>query len=190
MSPWPFGNLAMFGFDFVMADPPWPWRAYSDKGLEKSPEAQYATMSMDDIAALPIGDLLAPSGVLWLWGTWPLLDRQIDMPARWGLAYKTGGVWAKRTVNGKLRWGPGYLFRTVCEPYVLATLPGSGWRGSSETNLIDGLAREHSRKPEEAYALVERVMPAARKLELFSRQSRDGWSTWGNEATKFDESAA
>lgn len=198
ISTWPFAPFAPFSFDLVMADPPWPWAAYSDKGLEKSPEAQYATMSMEAIAAFPVGDLLAPGGVLFLWCTWPLFAAQAALAARWGLEVKTGGVWAKRTPSGKLRWGTGYLLRSVCEPFLIATLKGSGFRGASEPNRIetifpdgfelDGLAREHSRKPDEAYALLERVLPAARRLDLFSRQSRPGWSSWGNEAGKFDAS--
>ena len=186
---WPFDPLRPFAYDLVMADPPWPWAAYSDKGLEKSPEAQYATMTMTDIATLPVGDLLAPSGVLFLWCTWPLLALQTQTVSRWGLQVKTGGVWAKRTKSGKLRWGTGYLLRSVGEPFVIATLPGSGFRGASEPNLIDGLAREHSRKPEEAYAMLERILPDARRVDLFSRQSRPGWSSWGHEATKFDGDA-
>lgn len=187
--PWIFDPLTPFAFDLVMADPPWPWATYSAKGQEKSPEAQYATMSMDDIAALPVGDLLAPAGVLFLWCTWPLFARQAAMVSRWGLEVKTGGAWAKRTASGKLRWGPGYLLRSVCEPFLIATLPGSGFRGASEPNLIDGVAREHSRKPEEAFALLERILPDARRLELFSRQTRPGWTAWGLEAGKFDGEA-
>lgn len=177
---WPFDPLSPFSYDVVMADPPWPWKTYSPKGQEKSPEAQYSTMSLDDIAGLPIGDLLAPSGVLFLWCTWPLIAEQTKLPSRWGLEVKTGGAWAKRTASGKLRWGPGYLLRSVCEPFLICTLPGSGFRGASEPNLMDGTAREHSRKPDEAYAMLERVLPAARRADVFSRQSRPGWSGWGN----------
>ena len=197
--PWPFGSLIPFYFDVVMADPPWAWATYSDKGKAKSPEAQYRTMSLDEIADLPVGDLLAPAGVLFLWCTWPLIHKQTRLPERWGLEVKTGGTWAKRTASGKLRWGPGYLLRSVCEPFVICTLPGSGLRGASEPNRIetifpngfelDGLAREHSRKPDEAFALLERALPDARRLELFSRQTREGWTSWGNEATKFDGAA-
>lgn len=170
-----------------MADPPWPWATYSEKGQAKSPEAQYSTMSFDEIRALPVGDLLTPAGVLFLWCTWPLIHLQTRLPEYWGLEIKTGGAWAKRTSSGKLRWGPGYLLRSVCEPFVIATLPRSGFRGASEPNLIDGIAREHSRKPEEAYAMLERVLPDRRRAELFGRQTRPGWDVWGNEAKKFDE---
>lgn len=190
MRPWPFDPLSPFAHDVVHADFPWPWEAYSEKGQAKSPEAQYSTMSMQEIAALPVGDLLAPSGVLFMWCTWPLIGRQTRLPEQWGLEIKTGGAWAKRTTSGKLRWGTGYLLRSVCEPFIIATLPGSGFRGSSEPNLIDGLAREHSRKPESVYAMLERVLPNRRRVDLFGRQSRPGWTIWGNEATKFDEVAA
>lgn len=189
-TPWPFDPLTPFSYDVVMADFPWPWQAYSARGLTKSPEAHYTTMSMEQICALPVGDLLAPSGVLFMWCTWPLIARQTRLPKHWGLEIKTGGVWAKRTETGKLRWGTGYLLRSVCEPFVICALPASGFRGASEPNLIDGLAREHSRKPDAAYAMLERVLPAARRADLFGRESRPGWVTFGNEATKFDGAAA
>ncbi|MBX3543597.1 MAG: DNA methyltransferase [Chelatococcus sp.] len=177
-----------------MADPPWPWEAYSSKGLEKSPEAQYATMSFSDIEALRLGDLLAPGGVMFLWCTWPLIGRQEAVMRSWGIEPKTGGVWAKRTASGKLRWGTGYVLRSVCEPFLIGTLPGSGVRGASLANLfetvedavLDGLAREHSRKPDEAYALLEALTPGARRADVFARQRRPGWDGWGNELDKFE----
>jgi N6-adenosine-specific RNA methylase IME4 len=181
-----------------MCDPPWRWEAYSAKGHEKSPEAQYGTMSFEEIEALRVGDLLAPGGVLFLWCTWPLVERQAAVMRRWGIEPKTGGAWAKRTPSGKLRWGTGYTLRSVCEPFLIGSLPDAGLNGSSLTNLIetvdhslvDGVAREHSRKPEEAYSLLEALSPNARRADIFSRQSRPGWDGWGNESTKFDEVAA
>lgn len=190
-------DLPLFAYDFVMADPPWPWRTYSPKGEAKSPTAQYATMSFDDIDALRIGDLLAPRGVLFLWCTWPLLadGRQVQTIRRWGLEPRTGGVWAKRSATGKLRWGTGYLIRSCCEPFIIATLPEAGFRGSSMPNLIetveeavlDGLAREHSRKPDEVYRLIEEVTPNHRRADIFARQRRPGWDGWGDELGKFEE---
>lgn len=181
---WPFDPLNPFSFDLVHADFPWHFEVRSDKGALKSPQAQYRTMSMEEIGALPVGDLLAPSGVLFMWCTWPLLAKQTRLPERWGLEIKTGGAWDKK------RWGTGYLLRSVCEPFVVATLPGSGFRGSSEANLIHEPRREHSRKPEAVFAMLERVLPNARRLDLFGRQSRDGWSVWGNQSSKFDGAAA
>ncbi|OCC05239.1 hypothetical protein BA190_10065 [Labrys sp. WJW] len=186
-------GLPLFAYDLAMADPPWEWEARTERGYAKSPEAQYPTMSMADIEALRLGDTLAPGGVLILWGTWPLLHRQIDLFARWGVKYKTGGVWAKRTASGKLRWGPGYIQRSVCEPYLIGTLAGPDFIGSRFPNLVetlaedsfDGLAREHSRKPDEFYARVEAATPGARRADIFARQLRPGWDGWGNELNKF-----
>ena len=197
MGAWPFDPLRMFSYDVVMVDPPWPWATYSEKGQEKSPEAQYKTMGWLEIEALPVGDLLAPAGVLFLWCTWPLIDRQAAAMRRWGVEPKSGGSWIKRTPAGKIRWGTGYLLRSGCEPFLLGTLPGSGWRAPSELNLIealdgalDGVAREHSRKPDEAYALIERVAPGKRYCEVFSRTNRPSWDCWGDESGKFDGAAA
>ncbi|BDA84989.1 DNA methyltransferase [Aureimonas sp. SA4125] len=186
-------GLPLFAFDVVMVDPPWPWATYSDKGLEKSPEAQYATMSLDDIAALRVGDLLAPSGVLVMWATWPLIERQCAIMRGWGVAPVTGGVWAKRTVNGKLRWGTGYVLRSVCEPFLVGRLEGAAIARGKVPNLletlvdaaVDGLAREHSRKPEEFYQLIETLVPDGRRADIFARQRRVGWDSFGNEADKF-----
>jgi len=191
-------DLPLFSYDLVMADPAWPWAAYSDKGLSKSPEAQYDTMSFEDIEALRVGDLLAPGGVLFMWCTWPLIERQAAVMRKWGVPPKTGGSWRKITRSGKLRWGTGYILRSVCEPFLIGTLPDAGVRGSSIPNLIetiedamiDGVAREHSRKPDEAYALLEALSPNARRADIFSRQRRPGWDAWGNEADKFNEVAA
>lgn len=194
---WPFAPLRMFAYDVVELDPPWNFDLYSAKGEAKSPQAQYATMSLADIAALPVGNLLAPGGVCIMWTTWPLvaIGAHVEVIRGWGLKPVTGGGWAKRTVSGKLQWGPGYVARSLHEPYIIARLPGGDWCGASFPNLVetleadslDGLAREHSRKPDEFYARVEAAWPQARRASLFSRQSRQGWDVWGNEAGKFDQ---
>ncbi len=199
---WPFGELSPFSFDLVVIDPPTPFETRSAKGEEKSPQAQYDCMPLDEIAAMPVGDLLAPGGVLIFWTTWPLAAQGFHARAmtRYGVPPVTGGAWVKRTGTGKLRWGPGYILRSVCEPYFVGRLPGADTPGSSRTtNLvetladhssIDGLAREHSRKPPEFYSMLEALSPSARRADLFARQSRPGWTTWGKEAGKFDEVAA
>jgi len=194
MIAWPFAPLHMFGYDFAMIDVPWPWRAYGEGGYAKSPEAQYSTMTWPEIEALPVGHLLRSGGVVWAWCTWPLIGRQAACIAGWGLTVKTGGVWAKRHPSGRLRWGTGYMLRSVCEPFLLATIGDShGFRGRGQPNLIetvcdvvlDGIAREHSRKPDEAYRIVEELTPHAFRADVFARQRRAGWDAFGDEATKF-----
>lgn len=211
-SSWPFEGLRPNSYDFGMIDPPWPVKMRSPKGEGKSAAAKYGLMSFEEIAALPVGDLFADHGVLMTWTVWPLVlhggdpdkhyigaDAGISRVGwcinKWGARYVTGGAWFKRTITGKPAFGPGYRVRTTCEPFLLAifgnpdTPEGRRRRNvieSIEQDAFDGLRREHSRKPEEAFAWAERYMPGARRLELFSRQSRPGWDTWGFEAGKFD----
>lgn len=186
----------MFGYDLVMIDPPWPFDLWSNAGNEKSPAAQYPVMTREDIAALPVGQLMRAGGVVWLWCTWPLVAEgfHVECLRSWGLRGKTGGAWAKRTRRGRLRWGTGYLLRSVCEPFIIATIGDDrDYDGASECNLIetagtrllDGIARQHSRKPDEAYAVCERVMPHAWRADVFSRQARPGWDAFGDEVAKW-----
>lgn len=197
---WPFGPLKTFGYDLIMADPPWQYRLRSEKGEAKSYAAHYGAMSFEDIGALPVGSLAAQNSVLFLWCTWPLLldggdPRRYEgdcsqspvgkVMRQWGFRYATGGAWHKKTVHGKTAFGTGYRARSSCEPFLLGIM-GSPDTSRAERNLIEGLAREHSRKPEEAFAWCERYLPGARRLELFSRASRVGWDTWGLQAGKFD----
>ena len=170
---WPFGDFMPGEYDFIMADPPWTFKTYSDNGLKKSAQAHYDCMTGEGIHSLPVLHLARPHALLWLWATWPMLPQAFETMNRWGFVYKTGGVWAKRTVNGKLRWGTGFRLRSVCEPFLI------GARGQPKSmrnvsNLVDGLARQHSRKPDEAYKAAEGMMPDARRIELFSRQWRYG----------------
>ncbi len=182
--PWVFGrDVAPFSYSFIMSDPPWSFKTYSDKGLKKSAQAQYTCMSLDDIKRLPVADLATPDALLWLWATWPMLPEALAVMDAWDFTYKTGGVWAKRTINGKLRWGTGFRLRSVCEPFLIGAR-GQPKSSRSVMNMVDGLAREHSRKPDEAYKAAERMMPDAKRIELFARQTRENWMAWGFEATK------
>ncbi len=181
---WPFGALKMFGYDLIMADPPWRFDLWSAKGAAKAPQAHYACMALADIKALPVGDLARGDALLWLWATHPMLPQALEVMAAWGARYVTSGVWVKKTRTGKLAFGAGYRLRSASEPFLLGT-----W-GNPETvpvvrTAIEGLAREHSRKPEEAFAEAERLMPRAFRCELFSRSWRPGWDAWGDEAGKF-----
>lgn len=186
---WPFAPLRPLSFDFIMADPPWQYKNYSRKGEHKGAAAQYDCMSLDDIKALPVGQLASPNAILMLWATNPLLNRAFDVMAAWGFTFKSAGHWVKKTRNGKLGFGTGYIMRAAGEPFLIGTI-GQPKVSRSCRSVIEGLIREHSRKPEEGYAWAEKLMPDARRAELFSRQGRPGWSSWGNEASKFDYDAA
>ncbi|MEE2860869.1 MAG: MT-A70 family methyltransferase [Pseudomonadota bacterium] len=177
----PFG-----GFDLIMADPPWSYQMRSEKGEGKSPHAHYSCMSIEEIAALPVSALAAPNCLLWLWSLNTMLPQALMVIEAWGFEYKTGGHWVKLTKNGKLNMGTGYILRGAGEPFLIAT------RGAPKTrknvrSVVMGRIREHSRKPEEAFLEAEKLMPDAKRIEVFSRQRRAGWSNWGDEAGKFEE---
>ena len=199
---WPFGGLVPFSYDFLMVDPPWPTTLRSARGEGKSFARHYGAMSFPDIEALPVGQLAARSAVLWLWCTWPLLldggdpkrhfadadaarSRVGGCIKRWGFRYVTGGAWLKRKSKGGIAFGTGYRMRSACEPFLIG-VTGAPITSKSERNFVDDFAREHSRKPELAYALIERWMHGARYCELFSRTGRPGWDTWGEQAGHFD----
>lgn len=192
MTAWPFVNpsacvaagavpqLERGAYGLIMVDPPWEFDTWSDKGKGKSPESHYNCMSLDDIKALPVADLAAPDCCLFLWCTWPRLDDGREVLDAWGFEYKTGGAWHKTTRHGKTAFGPGYRVRCASEPFRLA-FRGNPKNSRAERNIIVGSVREHSRKPESAYAWCERYLRGVRRADLFSRQVRTGWDFWGNE---------
>jgi N6-adenosine-specific RNA methylase IME4 len=187
---WPFGDvLEPWSYGLIFADPPWRFQLWSEKGEGKSAQAHYATMTIEEIAALPVWELAAPDCLLWLWCTAPMLPQQLEVLKAWRFEYVTMGAWAKRTKHDKSAFGGGYVLRSALEPFLI------GKRGDPETtrsvrNVVVGPVREHSRKPDEAYAAAEKLMPGARRVELFARQQRPNWASWGNEVGKFNEKEA
>lgn len=199
---WPFGNLRPFSYDLLFIDCPWPTKMRSAKGEGKSFARYYGAMTWPSLMALPVGQLASTRCVAVVFCTWPLLLNGGDPEKHfagadasyshvgaclkaWGFRYVTGGAWHKKTRHGKTAFGTGYRLRSACEPFLVGII-GRPETTRRERNLIEGLAREHSRKPEEAYTFCERWYPGARRAELFSRTSRPGWDTWGFEAGKFD----
>jgi N6-adenosine-specific RNA methylase IME4 len=185
---WPWPELEAHGYDLIMADFPWRFELYSELGEEKSAQAHYRTMTLDDIRAFPVAGLAKPDCLLWMWATAPMLDVQIDILKALGFEFKTSGVWVKTTVNDKIAFGTGYVLRNAHEPFLIGT------RGNPDTarnvrSVVMGRVREHSQKPEEAYRAAEQMMPGARRVELFSRTNRKGWDVWGDECGKLGEAA-
>ena len=182
---WPFGTLTPHKYGLVMIDCPWRFLTRSEKGEGKSPQRHYKTMSIEEIKALPVADLAADDCLLWMWGTAPMLPQQLDVMAHWGFDYVSKGVWVKRTVNDKLAFGTGYSFRLSHEEIILGSI-GSPMLAKNVRSVIEGPLRENSRKPDEAYAEAERLVPGVRRADVFSRQSRPGWDACGDECGKFD----
>jgi len=185
MSEWPFGDLRMFGYGLILLDPAWAFRNWSAKGEAKNPSAHYDVMSLDQLKALPVGHLAAPDCACVMWGIAPMLDVAIDLLRHYGFTFKTMGGWAKQSSTGrKWQFGPGYIFRSALEPYIVGTIGSPPVLVHDVRNLIVAPVREHSRKPDEMHANLERLYPGPR-VELFARQRRAGWDSWGNEADKF-----
>ena len=169
-------------YRIVVADPPWTFKTWSERNQDigKGALAQYRLMTLDDIKALPVSDLFDGCGFLFLWTTgWAIATGQAHAVARaWGCDPKTESVWIKRTVNGKVRVGTGYIARSMHEPILICTRGKPGRLGFP--SMFDGLAREHSRKPDEFYALLAKRTPRARRCDLFSGgYTHPGFDGWG-----------
>jgi N6-adenosine-specific RNA methylase IME4/ParB-like chromosome segregation protein Spo0J len=161
-------------FDVIVMDPPWPYRS------DKSP---YPSMTLDQIRDLPVPKLAAKDAVLWLWTTNAMMRHAYPLLDAWAFGEKTILTWHKtRSVVGS--W-----LLNATEHCILATRGKPTVTLTTETTLLSAKNREHSRKPAEFYALVEAICPSRRRLDLFGRETRPGWTTWGMERTKFDRPA-
>ncbi len=172
-------------FGTVLADPPWRFQNRTGKvAPEHRRLSRYDTMDVDDIAALPVADLVAEQSHCYLWVPNALLAEGLAVMESWGFTYKSMLVWAKRRKDGGPDGrGVGFYFRNTTEPVLfgvrgnLRTLAP----GRRQVNIIETRKREHSRKPDELYPIVEACSPGPR-LELFARYPRPGWQVWGEES--------
>ncbi|MEM9015696.1 MAG: MT-A70 family methyltransferase [Verrucomicrobiota bacterium] len=173
-------------FGTILADPPWQFQNRTGKvAPEHRRLNRYATMTLDDIKALPVGDAAAEPAHLYLWVPNALLPDGLAVMAAWGFNYKSNLIWHKiRKDGGSDGRGVGFYFRNVTE-ILLFGVRGKNARtlppGRSQVNMIQSRKREHSRKPDEQYDLIE-ACSAGPFLELFSRGVREGWTVWGNQA--------
>ena len=174
---WFFEPLLPLHYSLIVIDPPWPMEMYSDKGYGKSADAQYQTMTAEQIKALPVGSLASMDCLLYCWSSSPQLPLTLAAVEAWGFTYKSLMVWRKTTRKGKVRVGTGYRVRTTGEVGLVATL-GNPRQTYVPHTVFDGVAREHSRKPDEFYALCDRVMPQARRCDVFARQQRPNWDAF------------
>ena len=162
----------------VYADPPWHFEVYNEQsGVERAAANHYPTMSTADICAMPVADLATPDAVLFMWTTSPHLPEALRIIAAWGFEYKTNVVWVKDKI------GLGYLVRNQHEVLLIATrgdIP-TPLPANRPSSVIEAPRGKHSRKPDEAYDLIERMYPELPRIELFARQVREGWACWGNE---------
>jgi N6-adenosine-specific RNA methylase IME4 len=178
--------LAGRQFKTILADPPW---RFQNKTGKVAPEhrrlSRYATVTLDEICALPVAAAAAPLTHLYLWCPNALLPDGLRVMAAWGFTYKANIVWHKvRKDGGSDGRGVGFYFRNVTELVLFGTR-GKCARtlapGRKQVNYLATRKREHSRKPDEQYQLIETCSPGP-YLELFGRGIRPGWVTWGDQA--------
>jgi N6-adenosine-specific RNA methylase IME4 len=173
-------------FGTILADPPWRFTNRTGKiAPEHKRLSRYGTLTFAEIESLPIGQICAPVSHLYLWCPNALLPQGLIAMQEWGFQYKSNIVWHKiRKDGGSDGRGVGFYFRNVSE-LLLFGIRGKNARtlapGRSQINYICSRKREHSRKPDEQYPIIERCSMGP-YIELFARGERKGWSSWGNEA--------
>lgn len=176
-------------FATVLADPPWQFQNRTGKMAPEHKRLQrYPTMSLQEIKDLPVEAIVADTAHLYLWVPNALLAEGMQVMEHWGFTYKTNLIWYKiRKDGGPDRRGVGFYFRNVTE-IILFGVRGKNARtlqpGRSQENIISSRKREHSRKPDEQYDLIEACSPGPR-IELFARGPRKGWFVWGNQAEEY-----
>jgi N6-adenosine-specific RNA methylase IME4 len=173
----------------ILIDPPW---RFANRTGKVAPEHKrlnrYATMSFEEIAALPVCGIAAAKSHLYLWSPNALLAEALSIMKAWGFTYKTNIVWYKvRKDGGPDGRGVGFYFRNVTELLLfgikgkIRTLAA----GRRQVNILTSRKQEHSRKPDAIYNLIERCSPGP-YCELFSRQRVPGWTQWGDEVDSYE----
>ncbi len=173
-------------FACVLADPPWQFINRTGKvAPEHRRLSRYGTMDSDLISSLPVAEIAAPTAHLYLWVPNALLPEGLQVMSAWGFHYKSNIIWRKiRKDGGSDGRGVGFYFRNVTE-IILFGVRGKNARtlqpGRTQVNYLETRKREHSRKPDEIYPIIEACSPGPR-IELFARGVRPGWAVWGNQA--------
>lgn len=171
-------------FGTILADPPWRFENRTGKmAPEHKRLSRYSTMTLEDIMELPVAQLALPRSHLYLWVPNALILEGLETMRRWGFMYKTMLVWYKtRKDGGPDGRGVGFYFRNVTEVILFGTRGNLRTLapGRRQVNLLASRKREHSRKPDELYPIIEACSPGP-YLEMFARHPRHGWTCWGNE---------
>ena len=181
------------GFGAILADPPWAFETFAGPAVPTQGDQPYKTMSNEAIAALPVRDLAARNCVLFLWVTWPCLLAGIDTIRAWGFSYKTcafcwvkaDGAQMQMFEEFPVQIGTGYWTRANSEVCLLATRGKPKRLYADVRQAIIEPRRQHSRKPDCVHLRIERLCTGP-YLELFARERRAGWASWGNEVDKFN----
>lgn len=167
-------------FPVIYADPPWRYENPPMGATNRSIENHYPTMSLDEICALPVGEIATDDAILYMWATAPKLAECMQVLTAWGFDYRTNFVWVKDKI------GMGYHARSQHEILLVAKRgnippPAVADRVAS---VVMAERNEHSAKPVVFYELIESFYPTLPKIELFCRSPREGWAVWGNQSER------
>ena len=169
-------------YQVIVADPPWKYDSRSEDTTHRG-KNMYPEMTVPEICKLPVGTLAQDNCILWLWTTNAFMRGAYECLDAWGFQEKTILTW------DKVNMGLGDWLRNVTEHCIVAVKGRPVVSLTNQTTMIREARREHSRKPEAFYSLVEALCPGS-KLEMFARAQREGWAAWGAESTKFNEREA
>ena len=173
-------------YNIIYADPPWSYKVWSKKGMGRSAESHYKTMSKEDIRGMAnvISQISDKNAVLFLWVTAPCLMEGMELIEKWGFTYKTiGFTWIKQNKNAdSLFWGMGYYTRANAELCLIATKgkPLPRLRRDIHSVILSRI-EEHSKKPDETRERIVALFGDLPRIELFARQHAEGWDCWGDE---------
>lgn len=169
-------------YEIILADPPWRFASNSAAKPGKNAMGHYECLPLPEIKSLPVAEVAARDALLLMWTTAPFAQLSWDVLSEWGFKYVSQMVWVKDRV------GTGFWARNRHEIVYIAK------RGRFPCprpapfpdSVIEGQQRQHSRKPDRLHEMIDAAWPSAAKLEMFARESRAGWATWGNETGRFD----
>lgn len=182
-------------YGVILSDPPWHFDNWGRSGSHKGAAAKYPCVKLCDLKRIPVADVAEKDCVLFMWATFPMLPEAHELLSAWGFKHKTGFAWHKKTKHGKSAFGTGYVLRSAAEVLLVGTRGkpkplNRSTRNVIETvedadNCIEAMVREHSRKPDVQYEIIENLFPGP-YLEMFARQRwSDNWDAWGNQTEKF-----
>lgn len=167
-------------YQIIYVDPPWSYRnKKTGGGMTSGSENKYPTLSLDEIANMPIVNIADKNSVLFLWATVPLLPEALSVMSAWDFKYKTMLTWRKI-----MSLGMGYWFRGQCEHLLMGVKGKVKAFRLQEPNFIQCKALRHSQKPEQFRDLINRAtknINPCNKIELFARQTVGGWDSWGDQ---------
>jgi N6-adenosine-specific RNA methylase IME4 len=167
-------------YNIIYADPPWRYERNKGQGVA---ENHYPTMNLEDICALPVAEISAKDSVLFLWATWPMLKEAMQVISAWGFRYKTlAFLWLKlNKVSPSWFFGMGYWTRSNSEICLLATKGHPKRLNKKIHQFIIAPIEEHSKKPDIVREKICELVGELPRIELFARQTAQGWEVWGNE---------